>query len=97
MKLKCKNYGLITNTEVENEDGRILVTNGLDIDSLVRLWRWYYNIPFFEGIEVEVSKELYNSIKQKTACGIKSVEQLFYEKNVVFVKELQNDSNNENN
>lgn len=90
MKLKCKNYGLISNTVVENEDGRILVTNGLSVEQLVDLWRWYYNVPFFKRIEVEVSKELYNSIKQKTACGIKSVEQLFYEKNVVFVKVQNN-------
>ena len=89
MKLKCKNYGLLTNTEVENEDGRVLVTNGLDTDSLVRLWRWYYNIPFFERIEVEVGEKLYNSIKQKSVCSIESVEQLFYEKNVVFVKAVQ--------
>ena len=86
MKLKCKNYGLLTNTEVENEDGRILVTNGLSIGDLVDLWRWYYNAPFFKRIEVEVSEEIYNSIKQKTATAFKSVEQLFYERNVVFVR-----------
>lgn len=86
MKLKCKNYGLLTNTEVENEDGRILVTNGLSIEDLVDLWRWYYNAPFFKRIEVEVGEELYNSIKQKTATAFKSVEQLFYERNVVFVR-----------
>lgn len=91
MKLKCKNYGLLTNTEVENEDGRILVTNGLDIEQLVDLWRWYYNAPFFKRIEVEVSEKLYNSIKQKPLSSLKSVEQLFYERNVVFVKEKDNE------
>lgn len=89
MKLKCKNYGLINNTEVENEDGRILVTNGLSIEQLVDLWRWYYNVPFFKRIEVEVDEKLYNSIKQRPLFDIKSAEQLFYEKNVVFVKVVE--------
>lgn len=90
MKLKCKNYGFITNTEVENEEGRILVTNGLSVEQLVDLWRWYYNAPFFKRIEVEVNEKLYNSIKQKPLFDTKSVEQLFYERNVVFVKEKDN-------
>ena len=87
LKLKCKNYGLLTNTEVEDEKGRILVTNGLSIEQLVDLWRWYYNAPFFKRIEVEVDEKLYESIKQKPLYNVKSVEQLFYERNVVFIKE----------
>ncbi len=90
MKLICKNYGLISNTEVENEDGRILVTNGLDIKSSVDLWRWYYNIPFFEKIELLVSKELYNSMKQKPPIDyVRTVEELFYDNGVIVVEKKE--------
>lgn len=82
MKLKCKNYGLITNTEVENEDGRILVTNGLDIKQLVSLWRWYYNCPF-ERIKLYVSRDLYKAAKQRPLSSVQSVEELFFKENVV--------------
>lgn len=83
MILKCKNYGLLTNTEVENEDGRILVTNGLDIKQLVNLWRWYYNIPFFERITLYVHRDLYKASKQRPLSSINSVEELFFKENVV--------------
>lgn len=80
--LKCKNYGLLTNTEVENEDGRVLVTNGLNIEDLVELWRWYYNIPFWKSIKIVVNKDLYLSMKQRPLSSSQSVEELFYTKNV---------------
>lgn len=86
MKLKCKNYGLLTNTEVENEDGRVLVTNGLSIEQLVDLWRWYYNIAPWKRIELEVDKRLYETMKQKSLSAFKGVQELFYENNVVVVK-----------
>ena len=84
MKLKCKNYGLINNTEVENEDGRVLITNGLEIKTLVDLWRWYYNIPFWETIELEVDEKLYNATQLKSN-NVYSVKSLFGMQNVMFV------------
>lgn len=89
MKLKCKNYGLLTNTEVEDCEGRILVTNGLGIEDLVKLWRWYYNVPFFETIELEVSERLFNASKQRALKGVKSVQELLYDQKVIVLKELQ--------
>jgi hypothetical protein len=85
MKLICKNYGLINNTEVENEDGRVLITNGLDIKTLVDLWRWYYNIPFWEMIELEVDEKLYNATQLKSG-NVYSVKSLFSMQNVMLVK-----------
>lgn len=82
MKLKCKNYGLLTNTEVENEEGRILVTNGLRIKQLVSLWRWYYNIAPWEQIQLIVCEDLYKSMRQRPLSSLRSVEELFYDENV---------------
>lgn len=93
MILKCKNFGLLTNTEVEDFEGRVLVTNGLDIQSLVNLWRWYYNVSFWEKIELQVSEELYKSMMSKPLCEwCRSVEELFYDNGVV-IKEIVNESN----
>lgn len=90
MKLKCKNFGLLTNTEVEDEDGRMLVTNGLDIQTLVALWRWYFRISYWERIDLIVSEKLHNAMKKKPMAIARSVEDLFYD-NGVIIKELENE------
>ena len=91
MILKCKSFGLLTNTEVKDWQGRVLVTNGLDIQSLVNLWRWYYKVSFWEKIELQVSEDLYKSMMSKPLCKwCRSVEELFYDNGVV-VKEIVNE------
>lgn len=89
MVLICKNFGLLTNTEVEDGGGRVLITNGLDVKSLVNLWRWYYCVSFWEKIELEVSEELYKSMQSKPASEFcRSVEDFLYDNGVTLrVKE----------
>ena len=89
MILDCKNYGLLTATEVSLE-GRRLVTQGLDIQTLVKLWRWYYNIPPFEKIFLAVPKILLPASGQRRLVSCKSVKELFYEQGVEMVcKEVE--------
>lgn len=84
MILDCKNYGLMTETEVSCEDRR-LVTQGLDIQTLIKLWRWYYNIPPFEKISLAVPKRLYDLSGQRTLASSKSVRRIFYEEGVEMI------------
>lgn len=84
MTLDCKNYGLMKETEV-SFDGRRLVTQGLDIQTLCRLWRWYYNIPPFEKIFLAVPKRLLWVTEQRTLASSKSIKELFEEQGVEMV------------
>lgn len=89
MTLDCKNYGLMKETEV-SFDGRRLVTQGLDIQTLCRLWRWYYNIPPFEKIFLAVPKRLFSVSEQRTLASSKSVKELFKKEGVEMIyKEVE--------
>lgn len=91
MRLDCKNYGLTKETEV-SFDGRRLVTQGLGIRTLCRLWRWYYNIPPFEQIFLAVPKRLFSASEQRTLSSSKSVKELFEQEGIEMIcKEDTND------
>lgn len=84
MTLDCKNFGLMNETEVSFE-GRRLVTQGLDIQTLCRLWRWYYHIPTFEKVFLVVPKILFTVSEQRTLASSKSVKELFEQEGVKMI------------
>lgn len=86
MIIKCKNYGLIKPTEVE-VNNKILVTQGLSIEELSKLWKWYYNIPPYEPIYLAMPTELYNSTRQRNRAACKNVAELFEEQGIKVVEE----------
>lgn len=82
MRLICNSIGLNKETEVTSNDRR-LVTSGLSIRQLCDLWKWYYNIPPFEKIELVFTHDKdYNAIQQRTFSNAKSVKELFEEEGV---------------
>lgn len=94
MILKCKNYGfLATNTEVENKDGRVLVTNGLTIKELAGLWRWYYKVSAWDIIFLEIDEKNYNYITKSYHDGLKSVAEMFKDEGVIVIKGNSNVGN----
>lgn len=84
MTLDCKNFGFMRETEVSFKERR-LVTQGLDIETLCSLWRWYYYIPPFEKILLVVPKRLFWATEQKTLASNKSVKELFKEQGVEMI------------
>ena len=84
MTLDCKNFGFTKETEVSYKNRR-LVTQGLDIEKLCTLWRWYYYIPPFEKIFLVVSKRLYEALRQRPLASSKSVKEHFEEHGVELV------------
>lgn len=75
MRLICNSIGLNKETEVIH-NGRRLVTQGLSIEQLCNLWRWYYNIaPFEKKIELVFSVDRdYSAIHQRTLSSCRSVK-----------------------
>lgn len=86
MIIKCKRLGFVNPTEVE-ANNKILVTQSLSIEDLSRLWKWYYNIPPYEPIYLEMPTELYNSTRQCNRTSCKSVAELFAEQGIKVAEE----------
>ena len=86
MKLYCKKFGFIGETEVSFKERR-LVTQGLDIKTVCSLWKWYYYIPPFEKIFLVVPKRVFFMTEQKTFATNKSVKELFKEQGVEIICE----------
>lgn len=87
MIIKCKRLGFINPTEVE-ANNKILVTRGLEIEKLSKLWKRYYNIPLYERIYLAMPTELYNSVHQRSRTPCKSVAELFEEQGIKVVEEI---------
>lgn len=89
MTLDCKNFGFAKETEVSFK-GRRLVTQGLSIQMLCRLWRWYYNISPFEKILLAVPKRLFTACGQRTLSACLSVKEHFEKEGVEMIcKEVE--------
>lgn len=86
MIIKCKTIGFINPTEVE-VNNKILVTQGLSIEELSKLWKWYYNIPPDEPIYLAMPTKLYNSVHQRSRTPCKNVAELFEEQGIKVVEE----------
>lgn len=80
--LKLQRVGLITPTVVEYE-GKVLATNHLDIESLCNLWRGHFGFYTTEKVDLAMTKKQFSSIQQKTLSSVKSVYELFYERNFI--------------
>lgn len=80
--LKLQRVGLITPTLVEY-DGKVLATNQLDIESTCNLWRCHFGFYPTEKIDLAMTKKEFSVIQQKTLSSVKSVYDLFYEKNFI--------------
>ena len=80
-KLILKRIGLNNPTMVEC-NGKILVTQGLDIEQLCNTWRSYFgiNLGIFGGTNLYIENEKdFNSMSQRTLKDSKSVKELFAE------------------
>lgn len=80
--LKLQRVGLITPTVVEYE-GRVLATNHLDVESTCNLWRVHFGFYPTEKVDIAMTKKQFSSIQQKTLSSVKSVYELFYERNFI--------------
>lgn len=90
MKIKAETIAFNNPTRVSC-NGKVLETQGLGIKTLCDLWKWYFNIPPFEKVQLLCDTRLYNSLKQPPISSIKSVIDLFYEQGIKVVED-----NNEN-
>lgn len=80
--LKLQSVGLINPTVVEYE-GKVLATNQLDIESTCNLWRCHFGFYPIEKIDLAMTKKNFSVIQQKTLSSVKSVYDLFYERNFI--------------
>ena len=80
--LKLQRVGLITPTVVEYE-GKVLATNHLDIESTCNLWRVHFGFYLKEKVDIAMTKKQFSSIQQKTLSSVKSVYELFYERDFI--------------
>ena len=80
--LKLQSVGLINPTVVEYE-GKVLATNQLDIESTCNLWRCHFGFYPIEKIDLAMTKKNFSVIKQKPLSSVKSVYELFYERNFI--------------
>lgn len=87
MIIKCKRLGLNNPTEVE-ANNKTLVTRGLSIEKLSKLWKRYYNIPPYEPIYLAMPTKLYNSVHLRNNIPwCKNVAELFAEQGIKVVEE----------
>ena len=87
MIIKCKRLGLNNPTEVE-ANNKTLVTQGLSIEKLSKVWKKYYNIPPYEPIYLAMPTKLYNSVHKRSRTPCKSVAELFEEQGIKVVEEI---------
>lgn len=66
---------------------KILETQRLDIKTMCDLWKWYFEIPPFEKVELVCNTRLYNSLKQPPLSSFKSFIDLFKEQGINVVEE----------
>lgn len=82
---ELKRIGLINPTEVEY-NGKSLVTVGLDIETLVKIWRDTFNLQDHD-IYLETTKEEIENLS-KSCAGTKSFKELL-EQERVFLREVE--------
>lgn len=80
--LKLQRVGLVTPTVVEYE-GKVLAINHLDVESTCNLWRVHFGFYPTEKVDLVMTKKQFLSIQQKTLSSVKSVYELFYERNFI--------------
>lgn len=84
--IKSEHLGLHTPTTVYADD-RVLTTQGLDIQTLCDLWKWYFHIPPFSKIKLVMSEREYNAVQQRPLSSVLSVHELLQQQGVYCEKE----------
>ena len=82
MKIKAEKIAYHNPTRVICND-KAIETQQLDIKTLCDLWKWYFNIPPFEKVELLCNTRLYNSLRQPLLSSSKSVIELFEEQGIM--------------
>lgn len=83
MRIICNSMGLNKETEVTSNERR-LVTQGLSIKQLCDLWKWYYNIPPFEKVELVFTHyKDFSAIQQRTFADCRSVKEMLEEEGII--------------
>lgn len=83
--LKLKSIGLRNPTEVENDEGKTLVTVGLDPIGLVQKWKEHFGFLEDTVIWLEADEHLIQSCRKKAEIeGVKTVEKILNEQRVYF-------------
>ena len=83
--MKLKSIGFRNPTEVENDEGKTLVTVGLDPISLVQKWKEHFVFREDTTIWLEADEHLIQSCRKKAEIeGVKTVEKILNEQRVYF-------------
>lgn len=86
--LKLKSIGLRNPTEVENDEGKTLMTVGLDPIGLVQKWKEHFGFREDTTIWLEADENLIQSCRKKTEIkGLKTIEEILNEQRVYFWEE----------
>lgn len=86
--IKSEHLGLHTPTTVY-ADNRVLTTQGLDIQTLCDLWKWYFHIPPFAKIKLVMTEKEYNATLQRPLASTLSVQELLQRQGIYCEKETQ--------
>lgn len=85
LKIKAEKIAYCNPTRVVCNN-KVLETQQLDIKTLCDLWKWYFQIPPFEKVELICETRLYNSLRQRTLSSTKSIIDLFGEQGIKVVE-----------
>lgn len=86
-KAEAEIHWLNTPTEVEDDEGKTLVTVGLGMDELIRKWKEHFGFSEDTIIWLEAEDALVRSLsgqKQKSMVAMKTVRDLLAERGVYF-------------
>lgn len=93
MRIELEKIGLHNPTRVTC-NGRVLETQGLALEQLVSLWRYYYDIPTNTIIYLRpISDELFNSLYCTSKHNKKPLVELFREQNVYVINKMRRRNN----
>ena len=85
LKIKAEKIAYCNTTRVVCNN-KVLETQQLNIKTLCDLWKWYFQIPPFEKVELICETRLYNSLRQPTLSSTKSIIDLFREQGIKVVE-----------
>lgn len=89
MRIELEKIGLLNPTRVTC-NGRVLETQGLGLEQLVSLWRYYYDIPLDTIIYLQpISDELFNSLYCTSKYNKKTLVELFREQKVYVINNMR--------
>lgn len=81
LKIKAETIGFSNPTRVVCNN-RVLETQGLDLETLCDLWKWYFNIPPYAEVQLLCNQRLYFTLRQHSLSSNKSWISLFLEQGI---------------